>query len=101
QNELNKDIVEEVQKSNVLEAMELEWIVLDDEGIELQGTQQYRKKSEEATEKEKEINAIQEVDSPSDDRDELYDSVDGHASIVNISPEGRVVPGATFGGPPV
>ena len=30
----------------------------------------------------------------------LYDSVGGHLSLVDVSPEGRVVPGATFGGPP-
>jgi hypothetical protein len=31
----------------------------------------------------------------------LYDSDDGRLSLVDVSPEGRVVPGATFGGPPL
>ncbi len=31
-------------------------------------------------------------------RGELYMSVDGHLSLVNVSPEGKVVPNATFGG---
>ncbi len=31
----------------------------------------------------------------------LYDSIGGHLSLVDVSPEGRVVPGATFGGPPL
>ncbi len=31
----------------------------------------------------------------------LYDSAGGHLSLVNVSPEGRVVSGATFGGPPL
>jgi hypothetical protein len=33
-----------------------------------------------------------------DNRDELYDSRDGHLSLVNVLPEGKVAPGATFGG---
>ncbi len=31
----------------------------------------------------------------------LYDSIGGHLSLVDVSPEGEVVPGATFGGPPL
>jgi hypothetical protein len=31
----------------------------------------------------------------------LYDSVEGRLSLVDVSPEGKVVPGATFGGPPL
>ena len=31
----------------------------------------------------------------------LYDSAGGHLSLVDVSPEGKVVPGATFGGPPL
>jgi len=30
----------------------------------------------------------------------LYDSTGGHLSLIDVSPEGKVVPGATFGGPP-
>jgi hypothetical protein len=35
-----------------------------------------------------------------DDRAELYMSVDGQLGLVNVSAEGKLVPGATFGGPP-
>ncbi len=31
----------------------------------------------------------------------LYDSAQGHLSLIDVSPEGRVLPGATFGAPPV
>ena len=31
----------------------------------------------------------------------LYDSAQGHLSLIDVSPEGTVVPGATFGGPPL
>ncbi len=31
----------------------------------------------------------------------LYDSIGGHLSLVDVSPEGKVMPGATFGGPPL
>jgi len=31
----------------------------------------------------------------------LYDSIGGHLSLVDVSPEGKVVSGATFGGPPL
>ena len=31
----------------------------------------------------------------------LYDSVDSKLNLVDVSPEGRVVPGATFGAPPI
>ena len=34
------------------------------------------------------------------DRDELYVSVAGRLSLVNVSSEGRLMPGATFGGTP-
>ncbi len=34
------------------------------------------------------------------DRDELYVSVLGHPSLVNVSSEGKLMPGATFGGTP-
>jgi hypothetical protein len=33
-----------------------------------------------------------------DDRNELYESVDGRSSLVNVSPEGKLVAGASFGG---
>jgi hypothetical protein len=32
------------------------------------------------------------------ERDELYESVDGHLSLVNVLPDGKLAPGATFGG---
>ncbi|HXP99148.1 MAG TPA: fibronectin type III domain-containing protein, partial [Solirubrobacteraceae bacterium] len=35
------------------------------------------------------------------DENYLYDSVDSKLSLVDVSPEGRVVPGATVGGPPL
>jgi hypothetical protein len=35
----------------------------------------------------------------SDDENYLYDSVGGKLSLVDVSPEGRVVPGASFGAP--
>ena len=35
------------------------------------------------------------------DENYLYDSVGGRPSLIDVSPEGKVVPGATFGGPPV
>lgn len=44
--------------------------------------------------KEREIEALGSMD----DRNELYMSVGGSVSLVNVSPEGKVVPGATFGG---
>jgi hypothetical protein len=33
-----------------------------------------------------------------DNRDELYESHDGHSRLVNVLPNGKVAPGATFGG---
>ena len=36
-----------------------------------------------------------------ENQDYLYDSAGGHLSLVDVSPEGKVVPGATFGGPPL
>ncbi|MGH2911997.1 MAG: TolB family protein, partial [Solirubrobacteraceae bacterium] len=34
------------------------------------------------------------------DRNELYMSVDDHVSLVNVLPDGKLAPGATFGGEP-
>ncbi len=36
-----------------------------------------------------------------EDKNYLYDSAEGHLSLIDVSPEGRVIPGATFGAPPL
>jgi hypothetical protein len=36
-----------------------------------------------------------------EDSNYLYDSVQGSLSLIDVSPAGKVVPGATFGGPPL
>ena len=36
-----------------------------------------------------------------ENRNYLYDSVDGNLNLIDVSPEGKVVPGASFGAPPI
>lgn len=40
-----------------------------------------------------------EEDPPSSEQNDLYDSVGGQLYLVNVLPEGKVAPGAVFGGP--
>jgi hypothetical protein len=45
------------------------------------------------------LTAAAEEDPPSSEQNDLYDSVGGQLYLVNVLPEGKVAPGAVFGGP--
>lgn len=97
ESELNNDVKAEVDQITLLDE---EWIKLSYEYQELskregQSGSGTEAKGVEVKAKQEEIEALQGTD----DHPELYVSVGGSLSLVNVSPEGTVVQGATFGGP--
>ncbi len=97
ESELNNDVKAEVDQITPLDE---EWIRLGREYQELheregQNGSGTEAKGVEVNAKQEEIEALQGTD----DHPELYVSVGGSLSLVNVSPEGTVVQGATFGGP--
>lgn len=80
-----------------------EYLKLQQEGDNAQDNREYAKEQELRKEAEvkkdeegkitSEINALKVMDS----QNELYVSANGRLGLVNISPEGKVVPGAAFG----
>ena len=62
------------------------------------GSQPYHEKEVEIEKKQAEREAFEVANTAVDDRNELYVSIGGGLSLVNVLPEGAVSPGATFGG---
>ena len=84
--ELTKDVDNERENREKASKIEEEAKKLDKEG---RGSPEGRLKEAEAREL-----------SGTNDNPELYMSFDGELALVNVSPEGKVVPNATFGGAP-
>ena len=98
--ELNSNVAQEVKESkevtalfNEMEALNRERRALEKEGEE--EAARIKKQEEEVKSKELEVLEALYVH---DSRSELYVSVGGKLSLVNVSPEGRILPGAVFGG---
>ncbi len=99
--ELDTEVEKEAVKSKELTKFAEEKETLDHEQEAFpKGSKEYEEKQTEINNKAHEINVFEGANEALDERNELYVSVDGKPSLVNVSPEGKVVPGATFGGPP-
>jgi hypothetical protein len=101
--ELNAIVIKEREESREVKVLHQEWetLAIEIDSLEAEGKYEEAKiKIPEREEKGSEEAALnQRYDyGESYERNELYVSVDGRPSLVNVSPEGRVLPGAKFGG---
>ena len=98
--EFDSIVEKEAKQAKEVGALGHEYKILEKEGdiLELEGRYaEAQVKLEEANIKSEKYVALRSL-YDDDHRYELYVSVDSEPSLVNISPEGRALPGASFGG---
>ncbi len=99
--ELNNIVKKEREEAEEVFILESEWDKLSTEAInlEIEGRQEEAEiKKREGLLKAEEYFSLRERYEDRDNRSELYVSVNGRPSLVNVSPEGHALPGAVFGG---